>query len=165
MVLFLLHSCLPDQTEPFITLFVKVPGTVMYKLERSPNTFCCLTQFDIFKPIGTLFTFKCRMPESGQNGSRTLLQSFCSQPWPSNPNAALSRMMLFILVLFPFLVFIVVDPWHFGMDPDPRIRSTDIRIGIRILLFSSVTFKMPTKNNFLFCLLLFEANIYIILQR
>ena len=29
----------------------------------------------------------------------------------------------------------VVDPGHFDMDPDPRIRTADLRIGIRILLF------------------------------
>ncbi len=27
----------------------------------------------------------------------------------------------------------VVEPWYFGMDPDPRIRTTDSRIRIRIL--------------------------------
>ncbi len=58
----------------------------------------------------------------------------------------------------------VPDPWHFGMDPnadaDPRNLSYDQRIRLRlrirfrmqiqlqILLFSSVTFKIPTKNNF-----------------
>ncbi len=46
--------------------------------------------------------------------------------------------------------------WY-GTDLDPRIRTTDLRI--RILLFSSVTFKMP--NFFFFpkfyCLLLFEG--------
>ncbi len=38
---------------------------------------------------------------------------------------------------------IVVDPWHFGTDPDPRIRGSDqlIQIRLRILLFSSLTFK------------------------
>ncbi len=40
----------------------------------------------------------------------------------------------------------VVDPWHFGTEPDPRIRTTDLWIRIRILLFSSVAFKMPTKK-------------------
>jgi DNA-directed RNA polymerase subunit RPC12/RpoP len=35
-------------------------------------------------------------------------------------------------------------------DPDPRIHASEwwIRIRIRILLFSSLTFKMPTKNKF-----------------
>jgi hypothetical protein len=61
----------------------------------------------------------------------------------------------------------VPDPWHFGRnmdaDPDPPIRTfglwlTDpdadptpdpgMRIRLRILLFSSVTFKVPTKNIF-----------------
>ncbi len=37
--------------------------------------------------------------------------------------------------------FSVADPWHFGTDPDPRIRTSDKRILIRILLLSSVTFK------------------------
>ncbi len=31
---------------------------------------------------------------------------------------------------------------------DPRIRTFDLRIRMRILLFSSVTFKTPTKNIF-----------------
>ncbi len=34
----------------------------------------------------------------------------------------------------------VPDPWFFYMDPDPRIRITGLRI--RIMLFSSVAFKM-----------------------
>ncbi len=38
----------------------------------------------------------------------------------------------------------VADPWHFGVDPDPRIHASDQ--WIRILLFSSLTFKMPAKN-------------------
>ncbi len=54
----------------------------------------------------------------------------------------------------------VPDSWHFGTDPDPRIHTFDYRIRIRILLFSSVAFKTPTKNNFV-CLFL----IYIILRR
>jgi hypothetical protein len=41
------------------------------------------------------------------------------------------------------------DPWHFGVDPDPdpRTHASDW-IRIRILLFSSLTFKTPTKNYF-----------------
>ncbi len=50
-------------------------------------------------------------------------------------------------------------PWHFGTDPNPRIRTTDFRI--RILLFSSTANKMPTKNKFFcsnfFYFLLFEG--------
>jgi hypothetical protein len=34
----------------------------------------------------------------------------------------------------------VADPWKFGVDPDPRINASDERI--RIMLFSSLTFKM-----------------------
>jgi hypothetical protein len=55
----------------------------------------------------------------------------------------------------------VADPWHFGVDPDldPRIHASDQ--WIRILLFSSMTFKMSTKTNLFvqkfFCLLLFEG--------
>ncbi len=41
-----------------------------------------------------------------------------------------------------------MDPWHFDIDPDPRIRTTDLRIRIRILLFSSVADKMPQKMYF-----------------
>ncbi len=42
----------------------------------------------------------------------------------------------------------VLDPWHFGTDPDPnqRIRASDQ--WIRILLFSPLTFKTPTKTYF-----------------
>ena len=46
----------------------------------------------------------------------------------------------------------VADPRNFGVDPDPdldpRIHASYqwIRMRIRILLFSSLTFKMPTKN-------------------
>jgi hypothetical protein len=39
------------------------------------------------------------------------------------------------------------DPWYFGVDLDPWIHASDL--WIRILLFwvfSSLTFKMPTKN-------------------
>jgi hypothetical protein len=39
----------------------------------------------------------------------------------------------------------VADPWHFGVDPDPRIHASDLKI--RILLFSSLTFKMQQTNN------------------
>jgi hypothetical protein len=42
----------------------------------------------------------------------------------------------------------VVDLCHFYTDPDPRMRTPDLRI--RILLFSSVTFKMPTKSKKLY---------------
>jgi hypothetical protein len=31
------------------------------------------------------------------------------------------------------------DPWHFGTDPDPRIRTVSLTNRLRILLFSSVT--------------------------
>jgi hypothetical protein len=40
------------------------------------------------------------------------------------------------------------DPWHFATDLDLRIRSADVRIRIRILFFSSGSFKMSTKNCF-----------------
>ncbi len=44
------------------------------------------------------------------------------------------------------------DPWHFATDPDPRIRTSDYRILLRlqIRLFSSVTFKMAKKKYFFF---------------
>jgi hypothetical protein len=38
------------------------------------------------------------------------------------------------------------DPWHLGPEPDLRIHASDKWIQIRILLFSSLTFKTPTKN-------------------
>jgi hypothetical protein len=69
----------------------------------------------------------------------------------------------------PVSITSIIDPWHFGKDPDPRIRTTDIRIRlwIRILLFTSVAAKMPKKlklgvffSKFL-SLLLFEDTLYI----
>ncbi len=52
-----------------------------------------------------------------------------------------------------------VDPRHFGTDPDSRIRTTNWRIRIRILLFLSVTFKKSTKffPKFFLFFLLFEG--------
>ncbi len=55
----------------------------------------------------------------------------------------------------------VPDTWHFGVDPDPQIHaSVRIRMRIWILLFSLLTFKTPTKNEFKnkkFCSLHFEG--------
>jgi hypothetical protein len=34
--------------------------------------------------------------------------------------------------------------WHLGTDPDPRIRTTDLRIRFRILTFSPMADKMPS---------------------
>jgi hypothetical protein len=55
----------------------------------------------------------------------------------------------------------VENPWHFGTDADQGIRATDLRIRIRILLFSSMDFKIPTKKLFykvkFFSLLLVEG--------
>jgi hypothetical protein len=62
-----------------------------------------------------------------------------------------------------YLVSSVVDPWHFRTDPDQRIRASDQWIRIRILLFSCLTFKTPTKNYFyiwVFCLLLLKVNLH-----
>jgi hypothetical protein len=60
----------------------------------------------------------------------------------------------------------VVDLWHFGTDPG--IRTSDqwqwIGIQLPILLFSSLTFKTPTKNylfSMLFCVLLLEGTIHL----
>jgi hypothetical protein len=68
----------------------------------------------------------------------------------------------FLMINFPFNLKLTKaqndpDPRHFGTDPDPWIRTTDlwIRIRLRILLFSSATFKISTTTNF--CLLLFEV--------
>jgi hypothetical protein len=43
------------------------------------------------------------------------------------------------------------DPWHFGMDPEPRIRTSGQRI--RVWLFSSVLSRC--QKNYFFCLLIF----------
>ncbi len=57
-------------------------------------------------------------------------------------SARLTTKIIFVLGSVP-------DPWHFGVDPDPRIHASDLWIRIRILLFSSLTFKMPANTNFL----------------
>ncbi len=51
--------------------------------------------------------------------------------------------------LHSFYQWIVVS-WNFGTNPDSRICTTNlwIWIRIRILLFSPVTFRMPTENIF-----------------
>ncbi len=63
--------------------------------------------------------------------------------------ALLHRM---IIDLDAFFYSNYVDPWHFDTvsDRDLWIRTTDLQIPIRIriLLFSSVADKMPTKNYF-----------------
>ncbi len=69
----------------------------------------------------------------------------------------------------------VANPWHFVVDPDldPRIHASDewirIRIGIwmriRIPLFSSLTFKMLTKNKKNFRDITFWRCFYIFFQR
>jgi hypothetical protein len=45
----------------------------------------------------------------------------------------------------------VADPWHFGTDSDPHLWRIPLRI--RILLFSSVILKTPTKFIFVYYLL------------
>jgi hypothetical protein len=54
---------------------------------------------------------------------------------------------------------------HFSreLDPVPRIRTTDLRI--RILLFSSVALKMPTKISLFAYYVLFECTFTSGLQR
>ncbi len=42
----------------------------------------------------------------------------------------------------------VPDPWRFYTDSDPRIHTTGLQIRIRILLFSSMAFKISTKMSF-----------------
>ncbi len=82
----------------------------------------------------------CRAEEFGHFWKQGLYRISCAFSFVSKPAGQYS------------------DPWHFGMDPDPRIRTSED--WIRILLFSSVTFKMATKKiNFsmFFCLLLFKA--------
>jgi hypothetical protein len=50
----------------------------------------------------------------------------------------------------------VVDPLHFGTDPDPWIHTNDLQI--RILHFSSVADKMPKKVFFAFYFLKVHFN-------
>jgi hypothetical protein len=41
-----------------------------------------------------------------------------------------------LLCTYRYPVGIVVDPWHFGMDPDPRFRTTGLRIRIKFFFLS-----------------------------
>jgi hypothetical protein len=45
---------------------------------------------------------------------------------------------MYCVVKFSVLNSSVADPCHFGTDPDPRIRTSDSKTRLRILLFSSV---------------------------
>ncbi len=42
----------------------------------------------------------------------------------------------------------IPDPWRFYTKPHSRLRTTGLRFRIRILLFSSMAFRMPTKYKF-----------------
>ncbi len=56
------------------------------------------------------------------------------------------------------IVSSVVDPLHFGMDPDSRIRATDLLTYLDpTVLFSSVVDKMPTKKICFFLFFLFTT--------
>ena len=91
-----------------------------------------------------------------QGGGEQLLQPRDTGPGPpSLPRPHLLQLPLSRLIQVPtfhtfVLIFSVVDPWHFGTDPDPLIRAFDQWSWIRlwILLFSCLTFKTPTKNYF-----------------
>ncbi len=50
----------------------------------------------------------------------------------------------------PYVFGIVADPGHFGTDPYLQIRASDqwIQLRLRIMLFSSLSFKTLTNNNF-----------------
>ncbi len=74
----------------------------------------------------------------------------------SRPSMLLLTLAIFVLhiskVALPLycvkkLIVSVLDPWHFGTDPDPRIRTSDKWFRIRIQLFSSVTFKFLCWNS------------------
>ncbi len=53
-------------------------------------------------------------------------------------------------IRFFYVISSVVNSWHFRTDP--RIRTTDLRL--RMWLFFSVAFKIPTENKFFLCFLL-----------
>ncbi len=67
-----------------------------------------------------------------------------------------SDLLHFIILLFRSSV---ADPWNFGMDPDPGIHAFDKWIRIRLLLFSSLTFKTHQKTTLkkVFLLITFEG--------
>ncbi len=52
-----------------------------------------------------------------------------------------SRVIQKLLITLFSVKSSVADPWHFGKFPGPLIRTSDKRIRLRILLFSSVTLK------------------------
>ena len=73
----------------------------------------------------------------------------CAQSPPTQPSPGQTKSWSQPLVWLNFWRRnSVVNLWHFGADPDPRIRASDqwIRIRGRILLFTSLTFKTPTKK-------------------
>ncbi len=73
--------------------------------------------------------------------------------WSTKVNATISSVgsgAASFLSFLPIAECSVADPWHFGVDPDLDLDASDkwIRIRIRILLFSSLTFKMPNFFSF-----------------
>ncbi len=54
----------------------------------------------------------------------------------------------FSIIIISMDIVSVPDPWYFdfGSDADPQIRTSDKRIRLRLLLFSSVTFKTQKKE-------------------
>ncbi len=65
--------------------------------------------------------------------------------WPMRAKESLNRNLIRLSEQIWELVSVfnsVLDPWHFGADPDPRIHTSDYWIRIRILLLSSLTLRM-----------------------
>ncbi len=78
-----------------------------------------------------------------------IYHSFPRPFWPFQIRIPIPESILFQIHSNPYMKYhftSVVDPWHFGTDPDPRIRSP--YPWLRLLLIPSVTFKMPTKKVF-----------------
>jgi hypothetical protein len=77
---------------------------------------------------------------------------FCAGCFVATPTEAAVWLLLPWRLPWLQLLSSVPDSWHFGTDPDPWIQFTWLRnwiwiqLRIRILLFLSLTFKMPTKN-------------------
>ncbi len=56
-------------------------------------------------------------------------------PFPNTQTKLSPFLLCFIWPVFKNLSVSVPHLWHFGTDPDPRIRSSDLRIRMRIPTF------------------------------
>ncbi len=121
-----------------------LPASVLPWMEVAKVLFCIL-------PMS--FSRDMALPMFPSIFSLPVMKAVVGFSCPENifPKSAVLRVNLNqkrVKVWWPFATFFyhIADPWHFGVDPGIHASDYWIRILIRILQFSSLTFKTPTKN-------------------